>query len=180
MKLRHFGLLFGLTAAAGLALFGDKTPHSAIAEPTVRSGPPATTPATNTSSLPSTNKAADKLITDPTIPALLPREKLIGNAQVADGGLFSSQTWAPPPPKPPPPPPPPPPKAPPLPFSFLGKQMVGNVIEVFIANGNEVYVVREQALVEEKYRVDKIKPPLLTFTYLPLNQVQTLAIGEFD
>jgi hypothetical protein len=30
------------------------------------------------------------------------------------------------------------------------------------------------------YRVDAIAPPILTLTYLPLNQVQQLNLGVFD
>jgi len=183
IRLRHIGLAGVLVIAAGLALFGDKSPRSGIAEPADRPALPARA-ASGIPPSPATPKTAqNKMVTEPLIPALLPRDTLIGGTHNIDYALFTSQTWVPPPPppsKPVPAPPPPPPKAPPLPFTFFGKQMVGGVQEVFIANGNEVYVVREKTVIDDKYRVDSIKPSMLTLTYLPLNQVQTLVIGGSD
>jgi hypothetical protein len=41
-------------------------------------------------------------------------------------------------------------------------------------------VVRDKTVIDGTYRVDTIAPPVLTLTYLPLNQVQQLNIGVFD
>jgi hypothetical protein len=98
--------------------------------------------------------------------------------------LFGSQNWNPP--APPPPvqavntAPPPPPMAPPLPFKLIGKSVGSGVYEVYLARGEQVYLVREKTTIDGTYRVDKIAPPMLTLTYLPLNQVQQLNIGVFD
>jgi hypothetical protein len=34
-------------------------------------------------------------------------------------------------------------------------------------------------VVDDSYRVESIRPPLMTLTYLPLGQVQQLNIGVF-
>ena len=183
MKWRHLGLASALAIAAWLALYGDKSPRSTISEPAERTAAPARLASEKTSSTTTPKDAQGKMLIEPAIPLLQKREGLIGGDHDKSNTLFTSQTWVPPPPPPPkpvPPPPPPPPKAPPLPFTFFGKQMAGGIQEVFIARGDEIYVVREKAVIEDKYRVESITPALITFTYLPLNQVQTLPIGGSD
>ncbi|MFS2020837.1 hypothetical protein ACEN88_30195, partial [Massilia sp. CT11-108] len=74
-----------------------------------------------------------------------------------------------------------PPTAPPLPFTFIGKSVGDGAWEVYLARGDRTYVVREKgAVIDGTYRVESIAPPVLTLTYLPLNQVQQLNIGVFD
>ena len=94
--------------------------------------------------------------------------------------LFDSQTWNPPPPPPPKPTPPPPAVAPPLPYLVLGKKQEDQSWEVYLARGEQTFIAREKGTIENQYRVDSIKPPTMTLTYLPLNQVQTLTIGGTD
>ncbi|MCB4363298.1 hypothetical protein KIH07_06095 [Hydrogenophaga taeniospiralis] len=94
--------------------------------------------------------------------------------------LFGQHNWTPPP-KPQPtvkPLPPPPPTAPPLPFTLLGKQWNGAAWEVYLARGDHSHIVREGSQFAQSYRVDRIAPPHMTLTYLPLEQTQTLYIGE--
>ena len=79
-----------------------------------------------------------------------------------------------------PPPPAPPPTAPPLPFTYLGKAVGEGAWEVYLARGDKTYIVHPKEVVDGVYRVDAIAPPTITFTYLPLNQVQQLNIGVFD
>jgi hypothetical protein len=81
------------------------------------------------------------------------------------------------------PPPPPPPKVeispvPPLPFSFLGKKLEDGKWQVFLAYRDEIYIARENQYLDDHYLVAAIKPPTMTFTYLPLKQQQVLSIGE--
>ncbi|HEY0063319.1 MAG TPA: hypothetical protein VGC21_14465, partial [Telluria sp.] len=76
--------------------------------------------------------------------------------------------------------PPPAPVAPPLPFTFLGKAVANGSWEVFLARGEQTYIVRNKMVIDGTYRVDAINPPNLTLTYLPLNQVQQLNIGVLD
>jgi hypothetical protein len=176
MKPRHLAMGAALLGAAGLVVFGDRTPTSDVAEPAERAPRPAA-PAVVAST------PAVKPGVEPAILRLLPRDELMGDA--ADGGaLFGSQNWNPPAPPPPPQPvnlpPPPPPAAPPLPFTLIGKSVSAGAYEVYLARGDQVYLVREKTTIDGTYRVEKIVPPMLTLTYLPLNQVQQLNIGVFD
>lgn len=180
MKRRHLAMGAALVVAAWLVFFGDKTPDSGVAEPVerARTARAPAVPARTVAPLASAGA-------EPVILRLLPRDELIAESSKAGAGLglFSSQNWNPPPPPPPKPgklPPPPPPTAPPLPFTLIGKSVGAGVYEVYLARGEQVYLVREHTTIDGMYRVDKIVPPMLTLTYLPLNQVQQLNIGVFD
>jgi len=167
MKPRHLAMGAALLVAGGLVVFGDRTPD--VAEPVERA---ARAPAI---------KAGAKAAVEPVILRLAPRDELMGES---DGNaLFGSQNWN----RPPPPAPvqpvnntPPPPMAPPLPFTLIGKSVSAGAYEVYLARGEQVYLVREKMTIDGAYRVDRIVPPMLTLTYLPLNQVQQLNIGVFD
>jgi hypothetical protein len=92
------------------------------------------------------------------------------------------QNWNPPPPPPPPPSntPPPPPMAPPMPFTYIGKALADGAWEVFLARGDKTYSVRVQTVIDGTYRVERIAPPLMSLTYLPLNQQQQMNIGALE
>jgi hypothetical protein len=186
MKPRHLMLGAALAGAALLAIFGDRSPDSEVAEaveraPGVRAPAPAPMPV---SAAVASARAASEPAGGPRILALLPREALIGDSdeqfRQGDNPVFGHQDWTPPPPPPPPPAPAPPPSAPPLPFTFIGKSVADGAWEVYLARGDRTYVVRDQTVIDGTYRVDAIAPPVLTLTYLPLNQVQQLNIGVFD
>lgn len=182
MKPRHIAMGAALLLAAGLVVFGDNTPEDTVAEPVERAAQAparAAAPAASTASTPS-NAASDTAIL-----RLLPRDTLIGGDDrfgAADNALFARQDWTPPPPPPSnePPPPPPPPTAPPLPFTFIGKSLQDGAWEVYLARGDRTYLVRDQTTIDGTYRVDAIRPPVLTLTYLPLEQVQQINIGVFE
>ena len=208
IKPRQAILGLALASAALLVAFGDKTPAGGIAEPAERASAQAAPARTSTAaparpSIPAaaataasgaqadkTDKAGHADGAGQPILALVPRDVLIGDGETAfgqgqkDAGPFAHQDWTPPPPPPPPPapaPPPPPPTAPPLPFTFIGKSVADGAWEVYLARGERTYVVREKGFViDGTYRVDAIAPPVLTLTYLPLNQVQQLNIGVFE
>jgi hypothetical protein len=95
---------------------------------------------------------------------------------------FETRDWAPPsqPELSLPPPPPPPPQAPPLPFAYLGKQQKNGKWTVFLSNQERTYIVMEGMVIESAYRIEKITPPILSVTYLPLQQLQTLTIGATE
>ncbi|MES2016630.1 MAG: hypothetical protein V4484_09045 [Pseudomonadota bacterium] len=177
MNPRHIAMGLALLVAAGLALFGDKTPSSEVAEAVERKPAAVRAAAPESDSKPGVATAQ--------ILALVPRAALVGEGDEAMGGsadVFGRQDWTPPPP---PPnhgkaPPPPPPMAPPLPFTYLGKAAEAGHWEVFLAIGDKTYVVRDKMVIDGVYRVDAIAPPNLTLTYLPLNQVQLLNIGVLD
>lgn len=194
LRPRHAILGLALVGAGLLAAFGDRSPAGGIAEPAERPAAravPARTPAPATAQAvvapPASAKTADSGPAQPVL-ALVPRDVLIGDGDAAFGqggaGPFAHQDWTPPPPPPPPPqpaPPPPPPTAPPLPFTFIGKSVGNGAWEVYLARGDRTYVVREKgAVIDGTYRVESIAPPVLTLTYLPLNQTQQLNIGVFD
>lgn len=90
--------------------------------------------------------------------------------------MFSSTSWYVPPPVPKILPPP---SAPALPFVYIGKmQEEGNKSTVFLERQNRIYLVREGDAIDANYRVDTIKDPVMTLTYLPLDIKQTVQIGE--
>lgn len=177
-----------LGSAAWLAVFGDKTPANTVAlpapskvsfqSPGSKSATPAASGAEKTvsSGKPRPNAAQSSK----SLEALVPRDQLIPGPQTRPQqarDLFASGSWMPPPPlvKPLPPPPP---VAPALPFTFLGKKLEGKVWEVFLARGEQSFIVREGTVLENTYRVETISPPNLNLTYLPLGQSQSLLIGD--
>jgi hypothetical protein len=197
MKPRHFVLGAALAGAALLAIFGDKSTDGEIAEAVERAPGPRPTPSVSaaaantaaTAAAAAAERAAAAVAASAgagrtRILALVPRETLIGDgdAQFRQGehGVFARQDWTPPPPPPRPAPPAPPPSAPPLPFTFIGKSVDEGAWEVYLAHGDRTYVVRDKTVIDGTWRVDAIAPPILTLTYLPLNQVQQLNIGVFD
>ncbi|WP_208280353.1 hypothetical protein [Massilia oculi] len=183
MKPRHIAMGVALVLAAGLVVFGDKAPETELAEPVERAATTATIatePAR--SAAPSVKKSGD----DVAIARLIPRETLIGASGdrfgEGENSLFARHDWTPPPPPPSnePPPPPPPPSAPPLPFTYLGKSLQDGVWQIYLARGERTYLVNDGDTIDGTYRVDEIRPPVLTLTYLPLEQRQQLNIGVFD
>jgi len=190
MKARHVLMVAGVGVAAWLALFGDKTPSGTVAEPVARGAPSKTKDVAAAPSPfignagPSTRREAreHQPKPEPTILALRPRDTLIGGAASGNksAGLFSTQSWVPPPPPPPKPAPPPPPTAPPLPFTYIGKKVEDATWEVYLTRGDQTFIVHEQSEIEGTYRVEAIKPPILTLTYLPLKQMQTLTVGGVE
>ena len=193
MKTKHLIMGAALVGAAALVAFGDRNPDSGVAEPVARAVPAvgpglaqrAQTPALLPAAAPLEARAqASGAKAAPHILRLLPRHVLVdakGGKEGAD--VFGSRDWTPPPPPPPAPvapPPPPPPRAPPLPFTLIGKANENGVWEVYLARAGKTYIVKPKTVIDGTYRVDAIAPPLLTLTYLPLNQVQQLNIGAFD
>jgi hypothetical protein len=67
-----------------------------------------------------------------------------------------------------------------MPYVYIGKQQAAGSFEVFLARGEQTYIAREKTVIDNTYRIDSIKPPTLTLTYLPLNQLQQISIGATD
>jgi hypothetical protein len=200
MKPYQAMMVLALLGSAGLLLFGDNAPSGDIAEPVARAGsagapsvaagaPKVNT--ANTAGAPAQRVAGrgvadSKPRADVAILAITPRAQLVGDAgdaTFAQGeGVFMGQNWNPPPPPPPPPSktPPPAPVAPPLPFIYIGKAVADGAWEVYLSRGDKTYSARVQTVIEGSYRVDRIAPPLMTVTYLPLNQQQQMNIGVFE
>ena len=98
----------------------------------------------------------------------------------ASRDLFAGKTWR----IAPPPPPPPKPVAPPFPYVYSGSMRdagdaanAGPVL-LFIKAGNRNFIVRKGETVGAAYRLDDITEREAVFTYLPLQQKQSLAIGN--
>jgi hypothetical protein len=166
--------------AAWLAFFGDKTPNATSDTVNARS-PIERSPSSNTSpsqraETPSNSSAKRDL------EVLLARDQLYpsSKSKAAINDLFASSSWTPPPPPRATLPalPPPAPTAPALPFTYVGKKLEGAVWEVYVARGEQSFVLRTGTVIENTYRVQSVAPPSLSLIYLPLGQTQTLAIGE--
>jgi hypothetical protein len=160
-------LLWGvlLAGAAWLAVFGDKAPaRGEIALPTRVAAVEA----------PRAAPASEPVV------SLLPRAPSTSDGldRPDAGNPFAPRQWHAPPPAPAPIAAVPAPAAPPLPYAFLGKKQEGGAWEVYLARGDQSFVVREGQTLEGQYRVGRIAPPQLELTYLPLGLPQTLAIGE--
>ena len=173
MTPRHYLLLAGVLGAGALLLFGERQPVSEVAEAVERAVAPAR------------QRVARSPAEPPVILALLPRSVVAGEDGDTFGGadgVFQSQNWTPPPPKMAvtAAPPPPPPMAPPLPFVYLGKAAADGAWEVFLSRADKTYIVRANTVIDGAYKVVTIAPPVMTLTYLPLNQVQQLNIGVFE
>ncbi len=111
---------------------------------------------------------------DSMILALRPR-----TAPNDTGDAFAVRNWSPPPPPPSAakPPPPPPPSAPPFPYTVFGKKLEDGVWQVFLRSDQRILIVKTLDTIDNAYRIDEIRPPVMTLTYLPLQQTQTLSIG---
>lgn len=70
------------------------------------------------------------------------------------------------------------PSAPPLPFTYMGKLMSDGDLAVFLVQGERNLIVHEGDTIDSLYRVERIAESDITLLFLPLNQRQTLAIGE--
>jgi hypothetical protein len=75
-------------------------------------------------------------------------------------------------------PPPPQPGAPPLPFTYLGRLVEGDDVAVFLSHGERNLVVRQGETIDSVYRVERIADGAITLVYLPLDQRQTIVIGD--
>jgi hypothetical protein len=164
-----------LAIALWLTVFGD-SPSSTSADvvsATVR-------PANRTASVAPSASASTKVSTP--LETLLPREQLFPKHKTTykSPDLFMAGSWSPPSVKSLPSTllPAPPPTAPPLLFAYLGKKIEANVWEVYLSRGEQNFVLREGDTLENTYRIVKIAPPQMSLLYLPLNQTQTISIGE--
>lgn len=72
------------------------------------------------------------------------------------------------------------PTAPPLPFTYLGKIIDGGRLAVFLARGDEHYIVEAGQTIEKRYKVEQVTETAVIFTYLPMRTRQTLTIPPLD
>ena len=178
MTLRQLLGLAALLGSAWLAFFADKTPSagSDLVAPT-RVNPAAVTPAPVKAASNSPEKNSKGPGANPVVAVMALEERLPAprpGVENPGAQAFGARSWTPPPP---PPPPPPKPVAPPLPFGFLGKHLQAGVWQVYLTVGEDVRLARVAGVIDGQYRVESIVPPWIEFTYLPLNERQTLDIG---
>lgn len=70
------------------------------------------------------------------------------------------------------------PTAPPLPFQFIGKLEDSQQLQVFLQNGERLYVVRAGDVIDDTYKIDRISATEMSLVYLPLKFAQTLSVGS--
>jgi hypothetical protein len=71
------------------------------------------------------------------------------------------------------------PSAPPVPYVYIGKLAEqGEKAVILLTRQDRSYAVREGDVLDNIYRVDEVRAPLMTLTYLPLNIKQSIRIGE--
>ena len=200
MKTRHLLMLAGVLGSGALAWFGNRDDPADLAEPVARGAarapavvgraspaPAMAAPSTTSTTSAPAGPAGPKRAAGAASPEL-PVLALLDRAAAAErargqgrGSLFGAQSWAPPAvqavvaivaaPVP---------TAPPLPFSYIGRQTQAGRVDVFLAQGDKVHVVQVHSLLDKDYRVDAISPTAVSFTYLPLNTPQQLAIRTND
>jgi len=178
MTLRQVIGVAALLVSGWFAFFADKTP-SGDANLVVPTRSNATTPpaqaATAQNDAVRKPRTENQGLSNPQAVLAL-AERLAAptpDAQRPGAQGFGARSWTPPPP----PETPVAPKAPALPFSFLGKQLQAGVWQVYLAVGEDLRLARVATVIDGQYRVESIVPPLIVFTYLPLNERQTLDIG---
>ena len=110
----------------------------------------------------------------PAVALLRERERANTRATPHTRDLFPPHSWTPPPPHTPTVEAPP--TAPPLPFTYIGRQHSQGKWLVYLGRGDEVLLVENDTVVDGTYKVSGIESGALTFVYLPLQQTQTLKI----
>jgi hypothetical protein len=181
MNTRKIVLFIALAAAAWLAIFGDRTPDSALALPT-RDATPALAEARSAhAGVVDRQRSSGATAAEPPVSILRVRERAryvpLKSDLEQESAIFGSNTWDPPAPKAVPAAPSPP-QAPPLPFTYLGKKFEDGTWEVYLGLGDNTRVLRPNSTLDGQYAVGAIVPPNLKLTYLPLGQEQTMSIGN--
>lgn len=70
------------------------------------------------------------------------------------------------------------PSAPPMPFQFVGRLDDRADLQVFLQDGEKIYVVRKGDVIDDTWRIEGISDVELSFVYLPLHLSQTLSVGS--
>ena len=70
------------------------------------------------------------------------------------------------------------PMAPPLPFTFIGSIERGGRRVVMLMEGEQLHLVGVRERIGENYRVERVTPTQIEFTYLPMQQRQVLETGQ--
>ena len=65
---------------------------------------------------------------------------------------------------------------PPLPFRYVGRWTQNGRLEALVMRGERLYVVKAGDRIGDDYLVERIGEASIGFTYLPLNEKQSLAL----
>ena len=71
-----------------------------------------------------------------------------------------------------------PPTVPGIPFKYIGKIWGDDEYQVFISFNGKNLIIKEGDTIQQTYKVEKISPPSMTLTYIPMNILQSMQIGE--
>ena len=96
----------------------------------------------------------------------------------AAADLFAPRNWRPPPPMPEATSVASAPTAPALPYVYTGRMEEGGGTVLFLSRQQHVLLARQGETLDGLYRVDRITPWGVEFTYLPLKQKQTLNFSQ--
>jgi hypothetical protein len=72
------------------------------------------------------------------------------------------------------------PKPPPLHITYLGKWSDEGQVTVFVSDGVRNYAVKQGDEIGQDYRVERIAPPVMEVTYLPMKTRQIMQIGDVE
>lgn len=70
------------------------------------------------------------------------------------------------------------PTVPPMPFQFVGRLDDRRDLQVFLQDGEKIYVVRKGDVIDKTWRIEGISDVELSFVYLPLHVSQTVSVGS--
>jgi hypothetical protein len=68
--------------------------------------------------------------------------------------------------------------APPLPWRYVGRMEEGGQAVVLLASQGKDITVKRGEIIDKTYRVDEIGPRGIVVTFLPLQQQQTIPVGD--
>lgn len=179
-----------LVSAAGLVLFGDKSPPDAaeaVSRPVAREARRDVA----SSAAGDVAREARRPVEEPALRsatagqetkplAIVGRAALIRETPQAPVDLFSVRNWTP---APPPEPPPvvaeaTPPSVPTFPYAYIGKMLRGGKWEVYLTRDEVPVIATKGAALDNDFVVERIEPPNMTYKHRPSGQVQSLDIGE--
>ena len=73
-----------------------------------------------------------------------------------------------------------PPAAPPIPFKYIGKYYDQGGLVIFLNFNGKNLIVKSGDIIQQTYRIEEVKPPILTMTYLPMDIKQIINIGDLN
>lgn len=182
-------LALALAGTLGAAYFAPAQESSDLV------APPRTRPAASVEAKREPVRASSAASSQVQVQVLALRARDDDEPEEVSGRLFSAAAPPAPPPLPPaqpapppvkpvtatpapPPPPPPLPQAPPLPFKVLGRYVDEGRTAVFLSYQDRSLVARVGDTLLHQYRVESVAGRTMTLRYLPLEQQQSIDIGE--